>query len=120
MKVFLRCAGGIGNVRMEGQVETSDLAEDLAKKVEKVLAPEGLESLASTASSAGSSMGSMGSGPFMADVQEVEISVQTQATEAQSVRLNEAELSDEVIEVIDELRYEITRKKAQALGRDVP
>jgi len=116
MKVFLRCAGGIGNVRMEGQVDTSDLAEDLAQRVEKVLAPEELEGIAAPPSNPRS----MPSGPFMADVQEVEIAVHTATAESPSYQLNEAELSDEVIDVLDELRYEITRQKAAALGRELP
>ena len=119
MKVFLRSAGGIGNVRVEGEVDTSELSDDLAKKVERVLAPEELRSLASPPS-ASRSPRSMSAGPFMTDVQEVEISVKTKDATERSLRLSEGDLPDEVLEVIDELRYEITRKKARALGRDVP
>lgn len=116
MKVFLRSAGGIGNVRTEGQVDTADLQEDLAQRVEKVLAPEELDHMVAPQRSSRS----MPSSLSMADIQEVEISVQTATAAPRSYQLNEADLPDEVLDVLDALRYEITREKAQALGRKIP
>jgi hypothetical protein len=116
MKIFLRCAGGIGNVRVEGQVDTSDLDHDLAQRVERVLSPAQLTGIVASKSAARSTP----SGPFMADAQEVELAIHSATAEPQKYQLNEAELSDEVLEVLDELRYEITRQKAAALGRELP
>jgi|SwirhirootsSR3_FD_contig_101_1003326_length_2350_multi_3_in_0_out_0_2 hypothetical protein len=42
MKLSLKTSGGIGNIQLQGQIDTDELPSDLAERVRTVLTPEHL------------------------------------------------------------------------------
>lgn len=102
MKVHLACSGGIGNLRIEGQIDTSQLAEEVSRQVEEALDPASLAALD----------GARG-GPFMMDSQQYELTVMAEGAdgETRSYSLDDSALPDDLIDALDVLRVEIVRGK---------
>ncbi|HEX9736339.1 MAG TPA: protealysin inhibitor emfourin [Thermoanaerobaculia bacterium] len=103
MKLHLACHGGIANLRIRGQVDTAELPGDLAEKVERVLGARRRMRAA----------GAAPKDPRMTDAQQYEVTVQPEGVGApRTYQLDESSLSDEELEVLDELRGEIVRRMA--------
>ena len=104
MKVHLACSGGIGNLRIDGRVDTSKLAEDVGRQVEEALDADTLAALD----------GAKG-GPFMMDSQQYELTVMPEDAggEARRYRLDDSALPDDLIAALDVLRADIVRRKAE-------
>ncbi len=103
MKVHLACSGGLANLRIEGRLDTSELPGDVAVKVESAL---GEESLAAAQRTKGRAL--------VMDGEHYELTVLPDDPEGEvrRYRLDDAALSEEMLEAIDELRGEIVRRKA--------
>lgn len=103
MKVHLACHGGFANLRIQGQVDTAELPDDLAEKVERVLgAHQRLRKAAAAPKN-----------PRMTDVQQYELTVDPGGEDGpKQYHLDESSLADDVLEVLDELRGEIVRRMA--------
>lgn len=103
MKVHLACHGGFANLRIQGQVDTAELPDDLAEKVERVLGEHESLRQASVAPK----------DPRVADAQQYDLTVHPEGEDGpRQYRLDESNLSDDVLEVLDELRGEIVRRLA--------
>ncbi len=105
MKLHLACSGGFANLRIEGSVDTAELPEELARRVERELHPEKLAAAGAAAAS-----------PLVADGQQYELTLLSEGEEggARQHRLDDSALSEGLCEVLDELRLEIVRRKRAA------
>ena len=103
MKVRLSCSGGIGNLRIDGVLDTSELSEEVSEKVESALAHDNL-----------TAVDGVKGGPFMMDAQQYELTVMAEDAEGEHRRyeLDDSALSDDLLDALDELRAEIVRRKA--------
>ncbi len=107
MRLFLRSSGGLANLRIEDELDTSELPPELARKAERFLRPEKLK-LAKTAENS-----------QMTDALQYELTVFPQA-EGEEVRqycLNEASTAREILDVVGELMHEIIRRKASKVRK---
>lgn len=103
MKIHLACSGGFANLRIQGQVDTAELSADLAEKVERVLGAHRRLRAASAAPK----------DPRMTDAQHYELTVDAGGEGGpRQYHLDDSSLSDELLEVLDELRGEIVRRLA--------
>jgi hypothetical protein len=105
MKLFLRTGGGLGNLRLAGEIDTRDLPEELAREVHQRLDPDDLRRYAEQPAGPG------------ADGQEVQLTI-TRDDTTHELQLDESNLPDEVLETLDSLRYEITRRLVRDRGRE--
>jgi hypothetical protein len=105
MKLFLRTGGGLANLRLAGEVDTRDLPEELALEVRERLDPAALRRYAQRPPGPG------------ADGQEVQLTITRDQT-THELQLDESNLPDEVLETLDTLRHEITRRLMRARGRE--
>ena len=64
MKLHLACSGGFANLRIEGSVDTAELPEELARRVERAFHPEKL-----------AAAGTAAADPRMADGQQYELTL---------------------------------------------
>jgi hypothetical protein len=101
MKVLLSQSGGLGNIRIQGELETADLPRELAQKTERVLRPETLQRASSTDSSTSP------------DAQEFELNVWFNKEGFQHYRIDDSSAPPEVLEVLDSLIHEIIRRRSQ-------
>lgn len=103
MRIHLACSGGIGNLRIEGQVDTSELPEEQSRKIEEILERESL-----------AAHDGVKGGPFMMDSQQYELTVMPEDAEGEPRRyhLDDSALPDDLIDALDTLRSEIVRSKA--------
>lgn len=104
MRLHLATSGGFANLRIEGQIDTSELSEEMAKRVEAALSPERLQAAEEAESN-----------PLMMDAQQYELSVLPEGPEGEArlYRLDDAALTDEMLDVLDELRGEIVRRRSE-------
>jgi len=102
MKLHLACSGGFAGLRIEGSLDTAELSEELKRRVEQAFHPEKLAAASAAAD------------PRMADGQQYELTVEGEEGGARQHRLDDSALSDELCEVLDELRGEIVRRKRAA------
>ena len=98
MKLFLRTGGGLGNLRLAGELDTQDLPDELVQEVHQRLDPTELKRYAG---------GPPGPG---ADAQEVQLTITRDDHTIHELQLDESNLPDEVLETLDTLRYELTRR----------
>lgn len=105
MKLHLACSGGLANLRIEGSVDTAELAEELRGRVERALQPEKLAAASAAASAR------------WADAQQYELTVEVEEGRSRRHRLEDSSLSEELGDVLDELRLEIVRRKRAAHRR---
>lgn len=101
MKVFLRTSGGIGGIQMQGQLDTTDLPNEVCEQVEEALQPEKLHNM-DTTSDAG-----------FPDTIQYELRVWTGDDELESYMIEESTAPPELLEVLDVLVNEMNRQKAQ-------
>lgn len=112
MKLILKSSGGFAGLQISGALDTAELAEELARRVEEHLTPEKLH--AATAKSAAGKR----SLP-MPDVQQYHLSLlsEDEDGEAATYVVDDTCASDEILDLIDDLMAEITRRKRQAAAK---
>jgi hypothetical protein len=98
MKLSVKTSGGIGNIQLQGQLDTSELPNDLAERVHRVLSPARLESARST------------EGVSLPDMIQYEISLFV-GSRVQRFEINDANAPADVIDVVQELVQEVVRRK---------
>lgn len=108
MKLHLACHGGLANLRLEGELDTDELAPTLAQKAVATLEPKKLADAEATARD-----------PLVADDQQIVLTLLPEKSGdlARKYRLDESSLSDDLLEILDELRHALVRKRAKAAGR---
>lgn len=100
MKIELNVSGGLAGLRLRGAIETADLDPELARRAEFCLQPAKLEDAASRG------------GASIPDAQQIDVGVTPDSGGAtRSFELAEQNLDDETLDVLDALRYEITRRE---------
>lgn len=106
MKLRLEITGGLGGFRLEGQLDTGELDPELAREVEEVLTAERLEAAAPQAPGG------------MADAQQYVLTLlpDDEHGEARRYVVDDACPVPEVLDVLDQLRFEIVRAKAASGG----
>jgi hypothetical protein len=107
VRLFLRSSGGLANLRIEDELDTSELAPELARKAEMFLRPEKLK----TATSAETSQ--------MTDALQYELVIfpQAEGEELRQYYLSEASTAREILDLIGELMHEIIRRKASRVRK---
>jgi hypothetical protein len=107
MKLHLAVSGGFANLRIQGELDTDELPEELARRAEAVLNRPALEAAAATKSNM-----------LMTDSIQYELTVLANSLHesAQRYQLDESSLADEMLEVLDELQSEIIRRQDEARG----
>lgn len=98
MKVHLRSAGGIGGIRMEGEVDTADLPPDLARRAESVLRRDRLA-------------GAERSGRPTPDAVSYDVRL-TDDRGSAAFTVEEPCTDPEVVEVLNDMLTEVVRRKA--------
>ena len=101
MKLTIATSGGIGNIRIHGEIDTEELDDTLAEQVKSVLKPGRLASLRRDA--AGS----------IVDVTQYEVGI-LQEDGVRSYTVDEANAPQEVIEVLQALVHEIVIRKRRS------
>ena len=99
MKLFLKTAGGIGNIRIRGAIDTRELPPALARRVRTVFAPERLDALARP-----------GDPGQMADGLQYEVDV-VRGDRARRLLIDESSAPDDLIDTLQDLVQEIVRRK---------
>jgi hypothetical protein len=84
VKVFLRSSGGIGNIQIQGEVDTADLPPELAKGSEN---------------------------PQFADAQQISIRVSSPQGHSE-VEVDESAAPPELVDLCNVLIHEIVRRRA--------
>ena len=102
MKLFLKTSGGIGNIQLQGQLDTDDLEGELADRVNAVLDPTSLSAMPSPEAG------------FMADAMQYDIGLFLDSGLQQFV-ISEASAPHDVLGVVEELVQELIRQKRAAL-----
>jgi hypothetical protein len=100
MKVTIRTSGGIGNIRIHGEIDTEELDHKLAERTKSVLTPEHLTTVSRDFPGA------------VVDVTQYEVGI-FQENRVQSYTVDEASAPPEIVEVLQALVHEIIVKKRQ-------
>lgn len=98
MKLSLKTSGGIGNIQIQGQVETEELSRSLAERVRTVLTPAHLTYARSSEVSP------------MTDAMQYELGLYLDDG-FQHFEVNEANAAPEVLDIVQELVQEVIRRK---------
>ncbi len=101
MKLYLKTAGGIGNIRIHGRVDTDELPPALAERVRTVFAPRRLDTLPPA-----------GQPGQVADGQQYEVEV-VSGEETRRLLIDEAGAPDDLIDTLQDLVREIVRRKKE-------
>lgn len=111
MKLALQCSGGFAGLRLSGELDTADLPEELARRVEEHLTPEKLR-----AATAAPALGSMS----MPDVRQYHLSLipEDEDGEVETHVVDDMCAEGEILDVIDALMAEITRRKREAAAEE--
>ncbi len=101
MKLVLKSAGGFAGLQIEGELDTADLPEELARRVKEHLSSKNLRSAKATRSLP------------MPDAQQYELHLlpEDEDGEVEKHLLDDMCPIGEVLDVIDELMSEIMRRK---------
>jgi hypothetical protein len=101
MKIFLKTLTGQG-LTLQGNLDISELPEDLAQKTKALLNEESLSKATGAEKS-----------PSMVDSQEYELTIfpDDESKQPQRYKFSESEGNVEIAELLDELMYEINLRK---------
>ncbi len=99
MKLYLKTAGGIGNIRIRGGLDTDDLPPSLAEKVRRVFAPQRLDALPR-----------VGDPGQTGDGMQYELEV-TAGGETRRLLIDESVAPDDLIDTLQGLVREIVHRK---------
>jgi hypothetical protein len=98
MKVFLRSSGGIGNIEIQGAIDTTELSSDLALRTEKVFISKPPPSTPDIQDSQ------------RVDGQQFSVLISSGGN-ALSFEISEETAPDELVGLCNELLHEIIRRK---------
>ncbi len=98
MKLSLKITGGLGNLPIQGQLDTAELPTELAARVEELMQPERLRAFA----------GRESEGRAAGSADHLHYQVVLLGAESSSFELDETVVPPELLEVIDELAFQIT------------
>jgi hypothetical protein len=98
MKLSVKTSGGIGNIQLQGQLDTNELPNELAERVHRVLSPARLESTRSTEAVP------------IPDMMQYEIRLFL-GSGVQKFEIDEGNAPADVIDVVEELVQEVIRRK---------
>jgi hypothetical protein len=98
MKLSLKTSGGIGNIQLQGQIDTDELPSALAERVRTVLTPERLASARSP------------SMDHVADAMQYEISLFLEGG-VRTFQIDDVHAPPEVLDVVQELVQRIIDEK---------
>jgi hypothetical protein len=98
MKLSLKTSGGIGNIQLQGQIDTDELPSALAERVHTVLTPERLASAHSTAMDP------------VADAMQYEIGLLLDSG-LQTFQIDDVHAPPEVLDIVQELVQRLIDKK---------
>jgi hypothetical protein len=101
MILTISTSGGIGNLRIQGELDTDELDRTLADQVKSVLRPERLKSI------------TFEPGTAMVDSSKFEVGFLLEKG-VQQYTIDEANAPAEVVEVLQALVHEIILKKRQS------
>ena len=90
MKVFILRSGGLANLRLQGEVDTDDLPEDLKKRAAALLQPEKLRQLQPSAHG-------------VPDAFQYEIRLTAESGEVETFLLDDASQDADLCDVLDGL-----------------
>ena len=101
MKLFLRIFTGQG-ITLQGEINLSDLPNDLARQVQATLTPENLTAAAAAQPN-----------PLVVDASEYELVIHPDDPNQTSQRYELVDADDniDVLEVLDDIMHEIVRRK---------
>ncbi len=105
MKLDLKSTGGFAGLELAGRLDTADLPEDLARRVEELLTPDNLRAAAASRSLP------------MPDARQYHLTLVPEHpdAEARTHVIDDMSSSGEVLDVIDELIAELVRRKQEAV-----
>ena len=104
MKLILSCSGGVANLRLQDELDTSELSPALGRRAEATLRPEKLEGALASANL------------HRTDALEYELTLfpEQEGEEVRHYRFSETSTAPEVLDVLGELMHEIVRRRASA------
>lgn len=104
MKLVLKSSGGFAGLDLSGMLDTADLPEELARRVEEHLTPETLRSAAPKRSLP------------MPDARQYHVSLvpEDEDGEMETHVVDDMSTAGKVLDVIDDLMAEIVRRKREA------
>lgn len=107
MKIVLKGSGGLGGLRLEGEIDTADLPPELARRVERYLSSENLRSVAPAAPSMA-----------MPDVQRYEVRLLPDRDDGaiEDHVVDDLCPQGEILDVIDDLMTEVRRRSRAGDG----
>jgi hypothetical protein len=98
MKLSLKSSGGIGNIQLQGQIDTDELPPALAERVRTVLTPERLAAARSAATDS------------VADAMQYEISLFLDSG-LQTFHIDDVHAPPEVVDIVQELFQRVIDQK---------
>ena len=99
MKVFMRSSGGIGNIQLQGVVDTTELSSELAQRAEKFLTSSQIQSASHI-------------GDFQSvDGQQFYVRISSDEG-SRAFEIDEATSNPELVALCNALLHEIIRRKA--------
>lgn len=97
MKIFVKRSGGFANIRIQGELDTSELPPDLAQKVDRLIKPSTLNKVGKK-------------NPFMADGQQISIGFRSSDKEPyQEYEIDESSADPELYDVCNELANQVVQ-----------
>lgn len=99
MKIFIRSSGGFANIQLQGEIDTADLPDDLAKKAKDLFDPGKIKVVQSNKNSQ------------FVDGQHFHIRVSS-ADKSIQIELDEASAKPELFAICNQLIHEIVRRKS--------
>ncbi len=105
MKLHLKSSGGFAGLDLAGEVDTAELPDELARRVEEHLTPENLKAAAAPAA-----------GLPMPDARQYHLSLVPEDEDGELATHVVDDMSEagEVLDVIDELMAELVRRRQEA------
>jgi hypothetical protein len=110
VKILLRGSLGLVPTLIEGEVDTSELDPELARRAEALLSPEHLRGAR------------VAENPQQTDAEEFELTIwpDERSGPGERFRISRRDTAPEVVAVAGELLNAIVRRRAQELGRGTP
>ena len=97
MKLFVASSGGIGGLRLSGEVDTRELPPELAERAERLLRPDALESSAAP-------------NPGAADVTVYDVEV-PEGRGTRRFRIDGSSADPEVVATLNDVMHELVRRR---------
>ncbi len=112
MELYVKSSGGLANLMIDGKLDLADLPEDLRHRIEEVLGPD-------REMSHGVGDATALPGLESVDTMHYQLKLVNEA-DVRTFEIDEAVAPPEVLELVDELMYELNRRRMRERRGEAP